>query len=134
MQNNWKLPVCNILTFFVTQVIGMAALACGMISVGSSNGDVTSTILQTMMERSEADLKETYSKFLALGLALTYLGKGFKFLALRAGSNIFYISGSKISRLGVKLSNYYSHIEKICIEVDVLFGHVYRNVIIFLTI
>lgn len=53
----------------------MAALACGMISVGSSNGDVTSTILQTMMERSESDLKETYSKFLALGLALTYLGR-----------------------------------------------------------
>lgn len=52
----------------------MAALACGMISVGSCNGEVTSTILQTMMERPEADLKETYSKFLALGLALTYLG------------------------------------------------------------
>lgn len=59
---------------FVLQVVGMAALACGMISVGSCNGEVTSTILQTMMERSEADLKETYSKFLALGLALTYLG------------------------------------------------------------
>lgn len=59
---------------FVLQVVGMAALACGMISVGSCNGEVTSTILQTMMERPEADLKETYSKFLALGLALTYLG------------------------------------------------------------
>ena len=52
----------------------MAALACGMIAVGSCNGEVTSTILQTMMERSESDLKETYSKFLALGLALAYLG------------------------------------------------------------
>ncbi|XP_067655757.1 26S proteasome non-ATPase regulatory subunit 2-like [Haliotis asinina] len=57
------------------EVIGMAALACGMISVGSCNGDVTSTVLQTMMERSEADLKDTYSRYLALGLALTYLGK-----------------------------------------------------------
>ena len=53
----------------------MAALACGMISVGSCNGDVTSTIIQTMMERPEADLKDTYSRYLALGLALTYLGK-----------------------------------------------------------
>lgn len=53
----------------------MAALACGMISVGSCNGDVTSTILQTLMEKSEADLKSTYARFLALGLALTYLGK-----------------------------------------------------------
>lgn len=57
------------------EVIGMAALSCGMISVGSCNGDVTSTILQTMMERSEADLKDTYGRYLALGLALAYLGK-----------------------------------------------------------
>lgn len=57
------------------EVVGMASLSCGLISVGSCNGDVTSTILQTMMERSEADLKETYSKYLALGLALCYLGK-----------------------------------------------------------
>ncbi|KAJ8299161.1 hypothetical protein KUTeg_023221 [Tegillarca granosa] len=49
------------------EVVGMASLSCGLISVGSCNGDVTSTILQTMMERSEADLKETYSKYLALG-------------------------------------------------------------------
>ncbi|XP_050409532.1 26S proteasome non-ATPase regulatory subunit 2 [Patella vulgata] len=56
------------------EVIGMAALACGMISVGSCNGEVTSTILQTMMERSESELKDTYSRYLALGLALPYLG------------------------------------------------------------
>ena len=53
----------------------MAALACGMIAVGSCNGEVTSTILQTMMERSEADLKDTYSRYLGLGLALCYLGE-----------------------------------------------------------
>lgn len=70
----------------------MAALACGMISVGSCNGEVTSTILQTMMERPEADLKETYSKFLALGLALTYLGTE-KFLSIvDQGSDEFKIA------------------------------------------
>lgn len=53
----------------------MAALACGMIAVSSCNGEVTSTILQTMMERSEADLKDTYSRYLGLGLALCYLGE-----------------------------------------------------------
>lgn len=53
----------------------MAALSCGMIAVGSCNADVTSTILQTMMERSEADLKDTHGRYLALGLALAYLGK-----------------------------------------------------------
>lgn len=57
------------------QVVGMAALACGMISVGSCNGEVTSTILQTLMEKTESDLKSSYARFLALGLALTYLGK-----------------------------------------------------------
>ena len=56
-------------------MIGNAALACGLISVGTCNGEVTSTILQTMMERSESDLKETYSRYLALGLALAYLGE-----------------------------------------------------------
>jgi 26S proteasome regulatory subunit N1 len=45
-----------------------------MISVSKCNGDVTSTILQTMMERSEAELKDTFARYLALGLALTYLG------------------------------------------------------------
>ena len=53
----------------------MAALSCGMIAVGSCNGEVTSTILQTLMEKSEADLKDTYGRFLALGLGLCYLGK-----------------------------------------------------------
>ncbi|RUS76686.1 hypothetical protein EGW08_015541 [Elysia chlorotica] len=57
------------------EVVGNAALACGLISVGTCNGEVTSTILQTMMERSEAELKETYARYLALGLALAYLGK-----------------------------------------------------------
>lgn len=77
--NNGVSPVeyliCECMRFLCgSQVVGMAALACGMIAVGSCNGEVTSTILQTMMERSESDLKETYSKFLALGLALAYLG------------------------------------------------------------
>ncbi|CAL1538285.1 unnamed protein product [Lymnaea stagnalis] len=57
------------------EVVGNAALACGMIAVGTCNGEVTSTILQTMMERSEAELKETYARYLALGLALAFLGK-----------------------------------------------------------
>lgn len=53
----------------------MTALACGMISVGSCNGDVTSTILQTIMEKSETELKDTYARWLPLGLGLNHLGK-----------------------------------------------------------
>nr|NVI77521.1 regulatory particle non-ATPase 1 [Cucujiformia] len=57
------------------EVIGMAALACGMIAVGSSNHQVTSTIMQTLMEKSESDLKDTYARFLPLGIGLCLLGK-----------------------------------------------------------
>nr|NVI77517.1 regulatory particle non-ATPase 1 [Cucujiformia] len=57
------------------EVIGMAALACGMISVGSANHQVTSAIIQTLMEKTEAELKDTYARFLPLGLGLCMLGK-----------------------------------------------------------
>ena len=53
----------------------MASLACGMIAVASCNDDVTSTLLQTLMEKSEADLKDSYARFIALGLGLTYFGE-----------------------------------------------------------
>lgn len=64
------------------QVAGVTALACGMIAVGSCNGDVTSTILQTIMEKSESELKDTYARWLPLGLGLNHLGKGTSFLSL----------------------------------------------------
>jgi len=59
------------------EVIGVTALACGLIAVGSCNGEVTSTILQTLMEKSEkeSDLKDSFAKFLPLGIGLCYLGK-----------------------------------------------------------
>ncbi|KAL7991043.1 hypothetical protein Chor_014473 [Crotalus horridus] len=58
------------------EVAGVTALACGIIAVGSCNGDVTSTILQTIMEKSETELKDTYARWLPLGLGLNHLGKG----------------------------------------------------------
>merc|ERR1712025_537578 len=57
------------------EVVGVTALATGLISVGSCNGEVTSTILQTLMEKTEADMKDTFAKFLPLGIGLCYLGK-----------------------------------------------------------
>nr|CUU99759.1 hypothetical transcript [Hymenolepis microstoma] len=53
----------------------LAALSAGMIAVGSLNEEVTSTILQTMLERPAAHWNNTFSKFMALGLALTCLGR-----------------------------------------------------------
>ncbi|CAG9828269.1 unnamed protein product [Diabrotica balteata] len=57
------------------EVIGMAALACGMISAGSGNSHVTTQIMQVLMEKSEIELKDTYARFLPLGLGLCHLGK-----------------------------------------------------------
>uniref|UniRef100_H2YBG1 26S proteasome non-ATPase regulatory subunit 2 n=1 Tax=Ciona savignyi TaxID=51511 RepID=H2YBG1_CIOSA len=57
------------------EVIGVTALALGLISVGTCNGEVTSALLQTLIERSESELKETHARFIALALALVYLGK-----------------------------------------------------------
>lgn len=53
----------------------VAALALGMVFVGTCDGDITSTILQTMMEREDAYLKDTWARFMALGLGLLYLGE-----------------------------------------------------------
>jgi len=57
------------------EVVGVACMACGMIAIGSCNSEVTSVILQTMMERTTAELKEHFGRYIALGLGLTYLGK-----------------------------------------------------------
>jgi 26S proteasome regulatory subunit N1 len=52
-----------------------AALSLGFIFAGTCNGDITSTILQAVMEREDKDLKDTYARFMGVGLALLYLGK-----------------------------------------------------------
>lgn len=57
------------------EVLGITALSLGMIAVGSCNAEVTGTLLQVIMERSESELKDTYAKFLPLGLGLVYLAR-----------------------------------------------------------
>lgn len=57
------------------EVMGISALALGMIAVGSCNSEVTEILLQTIMDRTESDLKDTYARYLPLGLGLIYLGR-----------------------------------------------------------
>ncbi len=60
------------------ELASLTALSLGFIFVGSGNGDLTGTILQTLMERAEREdkgLDEKWGKFFALGLGLLYLGK-----------------------------------------------------------
>ncbi|MEQ2181593.1 hypothetical protein GOODEAATRI_013203 [Goodea atripinnis] len=73
-----------VVILIIFQVVGVTALACGMIAVGSCNGDVTSTIVQTIMEKNEQELKDTYARWLPLGLGLNHLGM----LAHRKGEAI----------------------------------------------
>ncbi len=46
-----------------------------MINVGTCNGDLTETILQVMMDQEATELGKTHTRYLALALALLYLGK-----------------------------------------------------------
>ncbi|XP_011200609.2 26S proteasome non-ATPase regulatory subunit 2 [Bactrocera dorsalis] len=57
------------------EIMGIAALSLGLISVGSCNAEITEILLQTIMGLSKSDLKDTYSRFLWLGLGLLYLGR-----------------------------------------------------------
>ena len=57
------------------EVSCLAALALGHTFVGTCDGDITSTILQTLLERDFAQLANKFIKFMALGLGLLYMGK-----------------------------------------------------------
>ncbi|CAK5272385.1 unnamed protein product [Mycena citricolor] len=59
------------------EIASLAVLALGFIFTGSENGEITGTILQLLMEKAERDdagLGEKWSRFMALGLGLLYLG------------------------------------------------------------
>ncbi len=57
------------------QVVCLGALSSALVAVGSCNGDLTESFLQIMMERDSTDLAKTSVRYLALALALLYLGK-----------------------------------------------------------
>lgn len=57
------------------EISSLAALALGHIFVGSANGEIASTILQTLLERSKEQLSDKWTRFLALGLGLLFMGK-----------------------------------------------------------
>ena len=56
------------------EVVCFAALALGMVYVGSADGELTEQFLMTLMEKDEASLKSTHTRFLSLALGLLYLG------------------------------------------------------------
>jgi len=58
------------------QLSAMAAVSLGLIFVGSSNHQVSEAIATTLMdEERQKHLKDKWTRFMALGLALLYFGK-----------------------------------------------------------
>ena len=58
------------------QLSAMAALSLGMIFVGSANGDVTDALMNTLLDEDRTkQLKDKWTRFMALGLALLFFGQ-----------------------------------------------------------
>ena len=58
------------------QLSAMAALSLGLIFVGSGNSDVSEAIIQTFLDEERTkQLKDKWTRFMALGLALLFFGK-----------------------------------------------------------
>ena len=74
-KNYFKSVIFVIIFFLCSQVVCLGALSCAMVAVGSCHGDLTESFLQIMMERDGTDLGKTHARYLALALALLYLGK-----------------------------------------------------------
>jgi 26S proteasome regulatory subunit N1 len=53
----------------------LAALTCAFTYVGSADGELGTTIAQTLQERTEQELDSPYSIFYAVALGLVYMGK-----------------------------------------------------------
>ena len=58
-----------------TALQAVASLAIGLIYVGTCDEDAANSILQTLMEKEEADLDDPFMKIFALGLGLLFLGQ-----------------------------------------------------------
>ncbi|KAJ2334524.1 proteasome regulatory particle base subunit [Coemansia sp. RSA 2681] len=69
-------------TDITVDLSSMAALSAGLVCIGSGNSDVSTVILQAMMERIDSELSHKLARFMALGLALLYVGTQDKYDAI----------------------------------------------------
>ncbi|XP_012287501.1 26S proteasome non-ATPase regulatory subunit 2 [Orussus abietinus] len=56
------------------EVMSVAAIALGLVNVGSEDSEVSSTILQKLLELTPQELMVTQSRFLPLALGMVYMG------------------------------------------------------------
>ncbi|KAK4574850.1 proteasome regulatory particle base subunit [Recurvomyces mirabilis] len=58
------------------QISAMAALSLGLVFVGSAQSDVSEAIIQTLLDEDRTNqLKDKWTRFMTLGLALLYFGQ-----------------------------------------------------------
>lgn len=58
------------------KISAMAALSCGLISVGSSHSEVSGSIVSTLLDdERKSQLTDKWTRFLALGLGLLFFGR-----------------------------------------------------------
>ena len=62
-------------TTVTMELSSLAALSLCLVYASSCDGEITSSILQTLMERDEAQLKDPYARMMAVGLSLLFMGK-----------------------------------------------------------
>lgn len=58
-----------------TELQAIASLCIGLIFVGSCDEDAAQSIIQTLMEKEEKDLENSFTRIFSLGLGLLYLGQ-----------------------------------------------------------
>lgn len=64
------------------EVVALAALACGLITVGAADPDVLPILIQALQDLPVSELQEgQYSRFLPLAIGLCYLGSCFNCVA-----------------------------------------------------
>lgn len=57
------------------EVIGIFAVAIGLVCVGCCDDDLASDFIDTIIELSEEQMKSSYARLISLGLGLLYLGR-----------------------------------------------------------
>eukprot|EP00460_Paracercomonas_marina_P001582 EW706426.1.p1 GENE.EW706426.1~~EW706426.1.p1 ORF type:complete len:202 (+),score=78.15 EW706426.1:52-606(+) len=58
------------------EIVSLAALALGLIFCGTADGTLGQTFVDTIVDRSDTDLKDPSARLMCLGLGLLFLGKG----------------------------------------------------------
>jgi hypothetical protein len=60
------------------ELSSIAALALGLVFVGSGDGDVAGSLIEGFIGRTETDLNDSSARLMCLGLGLIFLGQGEK--------------------------------------------------------